>query len=217
MVKVDEAASTIFDYLMDFNSNERTSLYILANEHLVRSSSYVPMTHTFHCTAEVKAPQSVKNRVFTGVLVWDMGIDGDLNSFNIAMVPDEDDGGITHPATSAIVGSTCGIFVFNALVPRVSTVTLIQTTDLKIKGTVGDTISNYTAEYSLAILDELFEKYRRDERFVDSEMRHAFVNNIEIVSPLLNDNLKQECIDLASAIENDDRIPLIKLKKTSCT
>jgi len=200
---------------MDFNSNERNNNHIQWNGHVVRSSSNDFMTHTLHCTSEVELPHPMTNRVFSGVQVWDTGVGDNPNSFIIAMLSDKDYDGATHSSTGAVFGSTTGIFVISSLAPRVSSVTLIQTTDLKIEGTIGDMISNYTARYSLAILDELFDKYQRDEKSVDSEMRLAFVDNIAIVPPLLHDNLKQECIALATAFEADDGIPLIKLKKPS--
>jgi hypothetical protein len=156
------------------------------------------------------------NRVFSGVQVWGIGDDYNPNSFVIAIFPDKDYDGVTHSSTGAVSGCTTGIFVITSLAPRVSNVTLIQTTGLKIKGTIGDMISNYTARYSLAILDELFEKYQRDGKSVDSEMRIAFVDNIEISPPLLHDKLKQECIALATDFDADDGMPLIKLKKLSC-
>jgi hypothetical protein len=215
VVEVDEAASTIVAHLMDFTSNERNHIHIQNNGHLVRSSSYELMTHTCNCTAEIDAPKPMKNRIFSWVQVWSMGVDGNPNSFVIAIVPDKDYDGATHSSTGAVVGSTCGIFVINSFAPRVSNVALIQTTDLKIKGAVGDFISNYTARYSLAILDELFEKYQRDAKSVDSEKRLAFVDNIEIVPPLMHNNLKQECIALATDFEADDGIPLIKLNTRS--
>jgi hypothetical protein len=217
VVKIDEGASTIVAYLMDFTSNERNHYHIQNNGHLVRSSSYDLITHTCHCTAEIDAPTPMTNRVFNGVQVWDMVVDDSPNSFIIAMLPDKvDEDSVANSTTGAVVGSTCGIFIINSLAPRVSSVTLIQTTDLKIKGAVGEFISNYTARYSLAILDELFEKYQRDEKSVDSEMRLAFVGNIDIAPPLLQNNLKQECIALATDFYADDGRPLIKLKKASC-
>ena len=91
---------------------------------------------------------------------------------------------------------------------------MIRTTDLKIKGKIGDIISNFTASFSLSILDDLFDKYQRDEKSVDSEMRLAFVDNIKIVPPLLYENLKQECIAFVTDFEADD-MPLIKLKTPS--
>ena len=214
-MKVDEAASTIVAYLIYFTSNERNCSHIQWNGHLVRSSSYELMTHTCHCTAEINVPKPAKHRIFSGAQVWAMGVDDNPNSFIIAMLPDKvDDDSTANSTTGAIVGSTCGVFIINSLAPRVSNVTLIQTTDLKIKGAVGDFISNYTARYSLAILDELFEKYQRDEKSVDSEMRLAFVDNIEIAPPLLHENLKQKCIAFVTDFEADD-MPLIKLKTHS--
>jgi len=214
VVKVDEAASIIVAYLMDFTSNERKSSHIQWNGHLVRSSSYELMTHTCHCIAEVKAPQPMKNRIFSGVQVWGLGDDYNPNSFVIAIFPDKDYDGVTHSSTWAVFGSTTGIFVIDSLAPRVSNVTLIQTTDWKIKGTIGNIISNFTASYSLSILEDLFDKYERDGKSVDTEMRLAFVDNIEIVPPLLHENLKQECIAFVTDYEDDD-MPLIKLKAPS--
>jgi len=155
------------------------------------------MTHTFHCTAEIDAPKPMKNRVFSAVQVRDVGVDDNPNLFIIAMLPDKiDNYGVANSTTGAIVGSTCGIFIINSLSPRVSSVALIQTTDLKIKGAIGDFISNYAARFSLAILDELFVKYQRDEKSVDSETRLVFVDNIEIAPLLLHYNLREECIAL---------------------
>ena len=215
MVKVDESASIIVAYLTNYMSNERKNSHIQWNGHLVRRSSYDPMTHTSHVVSEVKAPQPMQNRIFANLQVWDVGADGNPNSFTIAFIPDKDYDGVTSSSTGALFGSTCGIFVIDSLASKVSNVTLIQTTELKITGAFGDMLSNFAASYFLSILDDLFNKYQRDAKSVDSEIRLAFVDNIEIVPPLIHDYLKQECIALATAFEANDGVPLIKLKKPS--
>jgi hypothetical protein len=46
-------------------------------------------------------------------------------------------------------------------------------------------------------------------------MRHAFVDNTEIVPPLLHENLKQECIAMVTDFEANDGIPKIRMKNLS--
>ena len=119
-----------------------------------------------------------------------------------------------------MLGSTTALFVIERLSGRVSRVTQLQKTDLKLpEGFIGDAINMYATKYSLTILDTLYFDYERNGGVIDFEMRNAFIANMPSVPVISKDYtyLVDECKELATEYDDPNGLPEIKLKSPSYT
>ena len=138
------------------------------------------------------------------------------------MVADKAEGDGTKTCTTstgAVIGRTEGLFVLEPLSPRVTRITQVQQTDLKLgEGYIGTAANNYAAKYSLGTLIMLHTKYQREEKVVDKEARMEFISKIDGARALTDENLPlvQECMKLSLEYDIPNAMqPETKLKKPS--
>ena len=92
-----------------------------------------------------------------------------------------------------VLAETKGVFFFNEIAPNVCRVTRIQTVDLKFSGihkTVTDNAIDYLAKNQLVEANRLQEKFRRNGKMVDAEVRGALVERMREGVELEEDQVK---------------------------
>ena len=179
-------------------------------------------THTCHCVAEVKFPYPFANRKFSGSQTWKKGWKNNPNAYVIATHPDkvkvdELNGVEDDPDGGVILGTTTAMVILEPLATRVTRVTQVQQSDLKIPGSVGDMISNAGAKYSLNTLDQLHYQYQRAGTVVDAEVRKKFIDEIHGVRLLTAPQLLlvKKCMNLETDFITDNGFETKKLKSKS--
>jgi len=212
---VDERAEVIMSYLIHFTSNERNKIGLELNGDLERSMKNDDKSHTSRITSEVKSPPPITNRRFVGSHIWAKEWGGNVDTFVIASLPDKDDG---TTAKGVVLATTTALFVIERLAERVSRITQLQKTDLKLPdGFIGDAINKYAAKYSLLVLDELYTKYERKQKEVDSDIRLEFIKKIASAPPISTEytSLVETCKQLVTDFDTSVGMKETNLKKLS--
>ena len=138
-----------------------------------------------HYHSGVKVPAAT-SRLFENWFVWKrIKFDKGGAAYILGFVPLHEH----HEASFAelgkedfIEGETKGIYIITEVAPNVCRVTRIQTVDLhftSIKKTIMDKAVGYLAKSQLKEADRLQEKFRRNGKKVDAEVRRALVERMK--------------------------------------
>ncbi|GMI41984.1 hypothetical protein TrCOL_g13771 [Triparma columacea] len=141
-------------------------------------------TRSMHCHVGVKVPAAT-NRLFENWFVWkEAKFDNGQTAYMLGFVPLREYYGASFTNLSKdgfVVGVTRGIYIIAEVAPNVCRVTHIQTFDLKFSGihkTVTDKAIDYLAKNQLVEANRLQEKFRRNRKEVDAEVRGALVERM---------------------------------------
>jgi len=141
-------------------------------------------TRSMHYHYGVKVPAAT-NRLFENWFVWkEAKLDNGQTAYMLGFVPLGEYYGASFTNLSKdgfVVGVTRGIYIMAEVAPNICRVTRIQTVDLKFHGihkTVMDNAIDYLAKNQLVEANRLQEKFRRNGKEVDAEVRGALVERM---------------------------------------
>ena len=144
-----------------------------------------------------------------------------LEAFAIAVIFDLV-GSSKHNSTAngLVLASTVAIVILEPVAPRVTRITQLQRTDLKLHNAIELALSKFAAKYTLSVLDSLHEKYLRNGLLVDTEeVRRVFMDRIEHTSTLTEEQkvLVRPRVELKERFEKNDGVPETVFKSISPT
>ncbi|GMI44875.1 hypothetical protein TrCOL_g12708 [Triparma columacea] len=153
-------------------------------------------TRSMHFHLGVKVPAAT-NRLFENWYVWkEVKLENGQTSYMVAFVPltEYPGGGFKGLSKEGFVlAETTGAYFLYEIAPNVCRVTRIQTVDLHFQGlqkTLIDKAIDYLAMNELVEANRLQEKFRRNGKEVDAEVRGALVERIREGVELEEDQVK---------------------------
>ncbi|GMI45735.1 hypothetical protein TrCOL_g13458, partial [Triparma columacea] len=184
-VTVDKSAKGVLaeEFLLD--TFARSEAHFKNNGNLPRTiRKDVDGTRSVNYHVGKKVPAAT-NRLFENWFVWkEAKLDNGQTTYMIGFVPLREYYGASLTNLSKdgfVVGVTRGIYIMAEVAPNVCRVTRIQTVDLKFSGihkTVMDNAIDYLAKNQLVEANRLQEKFKRNSKKVDAEVRGALVEKM---------------------------------------
>ena len=203
---VDTSAKKCLSWIMNWCSNERLAEHVAKNGNVLRVAHRIPDSHSQIVSAVMKLPAGAADRVFHGWFVWSKipNYHGH-EAFVLAFAPREEcDASLLPPlpsfpnASRAIVGETKGIYLFETLAPEVTRMSLYQ--QASMEGDIPQFVINALVSKSLNTVQRVVDRFKRNGKAVDQEMRDAFVARIPDVSKLLSSSQQlviDRCLEVA--------------------
>jgi hypothetical protein len=221
-VTVDKSAKGVLaeEFLLDtFESSEEHFKNNGNLPRVIRNDFKGMRSVHIHCGVKVPA---ATNRLFENWFVWkEVKLENGQTSYILAFMPltEYPGGGFKDLSKDGFkLTETTGVYFFNEIAPNVCRVTRIQTVDLKFSGihkTLKDKAIDYLAKKQLVQANTLQEKFRRNGKEVDAEVREALVERMKEGVELKEDQKKVfgEVEELFGGEEEDEKAK--SLKRTS--
>ncbi len=181
--KIDVSASRVFSWLWNAESNERVLAHVNSlGSAVLRKFIPVPNSHSMFCVFLIPLTGGIDDRLFAIWLTWHIADNGDI-IIAFTEAAENKDHQDQHDllnkiiasdarASKAVRGSTTGLWRIESLAPNVCRVTYIVRA--KMNGFIPRVLVNASLKSQLMILNELQDKYLRNGKMVDAEMRAAF-------------------------------------------
>jgi hypothetical protein len=185
-VTVDKSAKGVLAELILLDTFERSRRHSQKEGNLPRAiRKDIGGTRSMHFHLSLKVP-AITNRLFENWYVWkEVKLENGLTSYMLAFVPltEYPGGGFKDLSKKGFVlAETTGVYFFNEIAPNVCRVTRIQTVDLKFTGLLQKAVMekaiDYLAKNQLVEANRLQEKFRRNGKEVDAEVRGALVERM---------------------------------------
>ncbi|GMI47646.1 hypothetical protein TrCOL_g5426 [Triparma columacea] len=144
-------------------------------------------TRSLHQHQGVHLPNPAKDRLFESWFSWkEVKLENGRTSYMLAFVPltEYPERGFKDLSKEGFVlAETTGVYFFNEIAPNVCRMTRIQTVDLKFTGllqkAVMDKAIDFLAKSQLVEANMLQEKFRRNGKEVDAEVRGVLVERMK--------------------------------------
>jgi hypothetical protein len=184
-VTVDKPAKEIFAEFVELKTYEMAHEHTQVNAGLPRKIRKAG-GHSTHYRVGNHLPEPLKNRLFDNWLVWkEVRLDNGHNVYVFGLVPLCEYPGAGFEdfnKNDFVLGEARGLIIVSEVASHVCRVTRIQTGDLKLMGipvTLKVTAMEHIARLNLKEANRLQEKFRRNGKKVDAEVREALVERIK--------------------------------------
>jgi hypothetical protein len=186
-VNVDKSAEAVLAEQSVFDTYEASSIHFNENKHLPRAvRENVDGSRSIQIHRGIHLPSPAKDRLFEAWFTWkEIKLSSGRAAYLVGFVPLTvyPGGGFKDLSKEGFVlAETTGVYFINEIAPNVCRVTRIQTVDLKFTGllqkAVMDKAIDYLAKNQLIEANRLQEKFRRNGKEVDAEVRGALVERM---------------------------------------
>ena len=227
---VDTSAENCLAWYYDMMSSERLAEHISENDNVLCDEYVIPKSHgkLFSTAKSVLTPSGfileMARRVFHTWFVWDSRTYNGHPAYVLAFAPrGECPQYLLPPLPSSFqnesetaLGRSVGLCIFEKLAPQVTRFTFIQQEEVG-----SDHIPPYLLkdliERGLSVVQRISDKFKRNGKEVDAELRKEFVANIGGVQLLTEPQklIVNKCMDLEANFNTPNSFKVTKLDSKS--